>query len=179
MTEPADEATIQWLLGELHSGDPNRRWAGAREVDRRSLRDERLIAVLKTLVVEDPTESVRRAARQALGSEAPAEPAAKPKDVLTRNEKIRDFLIGFVSWYVVNGVIWMLISYTSSNAPLVGIWILNIWVLPVNLLVLIILAFVRRWVAWGIVASYAVNFLIAMIFGLILQAACWIPFFIK
>jgi hypothetical protein len=42
-----------------------------------------------------------------LDSHKPAEEASKKsKKQLTRNEKIRDFLIGFMSWWIISGLVW-------------------------------------------------------------------------
>ena len=58
-------------------------------------------------------------------------------------------------------------------------FISNIYILPANLIALIILAFVRRRVALGILVALAVNFVIAIILGLFINVICFIPFFVK
>ncbi|MEK7328452.1 MAG: hypothetical protein AAB217_24670 [Chloroflexota bacterium] len=107
-------------------------------------------------------------------------PPSSPKKELSRNQKIRDFLIGFIGWWVINGAIWAGIA-TGDFGPQRSVFLLfpNIFILPVNLLALIILAFVRRWVALGLLTAYAVNFLLALIMGLFFNGVCWIPFYIQ
>lgn len=54
-----------------------------------------------------------------------------------------------------------------------------VFTLPGNVLLLIIMAFVRRWVAFGILMAYVINFLLALIAGMFLSGACWIPFYLR
>jgi hypothetical protein len=199
MTEPPDEATILYLLAELHGGESYQRTTAAETIKIRKILDERLTNELNSLALHDPNSIVRNMAKDALAALgiAPGElgvakitdsppiapaPTAQPGKQLTRNEKRRDFLIGFVGWYVVNGTIWLLLSRGKSSPyglAQTSATFYNIFIMVGNLGVLLIITGIRRSVAVGILASYAVNFVIAMIFGLMFQAACWIPFFVR
>ncbi len=100
----------------------------------------------------------------------------QPRQPLSRNEKIRDFSIGFIGWWVVNVLIWALMSLIGPDSQGIIFMTINLFVFPINVLVLIFLAFRRRWAALGILATYAVNFVIALIIGLDVNAFCWVPF---
>jgi hypothetical protein len=199
MMEPPNEATIQQLLVELQSGEAYRRTGAAETIKIRKILDERLTNALNNIALHDPNSIVRNMAKDALAALGLAlgdlgvakitdnppvatTSSSKSGKQMSRNEKWRDFLIGFLGWYAVNVPIWLFLTnlYQSSNtsassAPLS----LSCLLFPVNVLVLVICAFTMRWVALGILTSYAANFLLAMMLGLMFQAACWIPFFIK
>ncbi len=184
MTEDSDDATIQRLLKELRSWDPYRRKAAIQEIARLGIKDERLNSTLITLSVNDRSEIVRVAALQTLGHDPLPQPVpvAQSKPALTRNQKVRDFLIGFVGWYVVNGAIWLVLTSggTLYGGPTGGYGLFfNLFILPANLVALLIFTFIRRWVALGMLGSYAVNFMFAAIAGVMFNALCWIPFFVK
>jgi hypothetical protein len=104
-----------------------------------------------------------------------AEQPDKPARHLSRNEKIRDVLIGFLGSWAINAAIWALIGRDFEGMFIV----FNIFILPGNVLLLIVMAFVRRWVALGLLAAYAANFLFALIMGLFYNGLCWIPFYIR
>jgi hypothetical protein len=114
-------------------------------------------------------------------------PVKRTKRELSRNEKIRDFAIGFIGWWLVNGIVWAKIWADSGESNGIGIntgnperflgpLIVNMVALPLNVLVFIVLASLRRWVAMGVLATYVVNFAVAVILGAIANGICWIPF---
>ena len=87
------------------------------------------------------------------------------------------FVGGLLGWYAVNWASWGLVGGFSTGENIIG----NLICLPVNLLVLLILAIIRqtRWVALGILAALAINFAISLLLGLQFNAICFIPFIIK
>jgi hypothetical protein len=212
MTHQPDEARIKRLLADLRSWGWSFRRDAALEIARRGLKDARLMAALTALAATDGSAEVKKAARVALGTEAPEEPLTPMPSVaeldgpMTRNEKLRDFLIGLVGWYVVNGAIWLMLFRGRPIVAEYSGWAATIYALFItagNLIaVLIIFARRRGWMALGILATYPFNLLLAMIFGLGflvketlasipfnflmptlyglgVNATFWIPFFIR
>jgi len=113
----------------------------------------------------------------------PAEEAiSKPKRQLTRNEKIRDFLFGFVGWWVINALVWFAVMSDYVNSMGENVLLIFLLGIPVfylaQLITLIILASRRGWIALGIVSAMALNLVITLILGLTFNATCFIPFFV-
>ena len=114
---------------------------------------------------------------------------AKPESLLSAKPFYhrRDFWVGFISWYVLNGIAWGIIVMTNpiSVDPRAPDWARlaalgsNVFVLPVNLVVLIVAAFVRRRFAAGILAAVALNLALSVLSGALIQGVCAIPFFIR
>ncbi len=180
MQESSDEAEIQRLLKQLGSEDAFVRREAV--VALAHERDERIEEKLKEVAANDPDPGVQWAAAQTLlqaGVQVPgetgqdAEAHAPPAAPIRTAVKWRDFLIGFVGWFLVNGGLWLLLS---SQTPLSTACLL----FPTNLGLLIILAIIRRtrWVALGILSALALNFVIALVRGLGFNGICFIPFFI-
>lgn len=87
----------------------------------------------------------------------------------TRSEKRRDLLIGFFGWFLINGLIWV---------PFIRMPDFLIVSFPLNVIALIILAFLRRWISLGMLAAFALNLAIELILGLGWGGACFgVPFF--
>jgi Na+/proline symporter len=109
----------------------------------------------------------------------PTAPSPAPKKELSRNEKIRDFLIGFVGWFIINGVLLLLVIGLDRDAYYNGLG--STWAcgFPLNILVLVFLAFTRRQVALGMLTALAVNFLVSLVIGLFENAICFVPFFVR
>src|SRR5258708_6329597 len=59
-------------------------------------------------------------------------------------------VLGFVGWFAVNSLLWLPNLLTSCSLGL-------LCPLP-NVVVLVAVALKRRWIAWGIVLAYGVNF---------------------
>ena len=174
---------IEKLLIELRSEEAYRRKAAAEEVAALGLKDEQIITALETVAAQDPNRYVKSAAEAALialGVKVPEKPPAAPKIVpppLSTAAKRREFMIGFVGWWVVNGALWLGLTGGEGLGPGGFGIILNLLLFPANLLMLIVLAFIRRWIALGGLAAIAVNLLIALIMGVALAGFCFIPFF--
>lgn len=101
----------------------------------------------------------------------------------SRGAKVRDLIIGFAGWFVINGGIWLFVALDSPIESRLayageGGEILNLCLLPVNALVLILLAFLRRWIALGMLTALALNLIVALVLGFTTHATCGIPFFI-
>ncbi len=190
MAEQPSEETIIKLLEELRSDAAYRRMAVIKTIAEQRVDDERIVKILKTIVTEDMSDAVRGYAQAALYAlergqlppDAPwstSSPPPQPVKQLSRNEKTRDFLIGFLGWFLVNGLVWAVITERIGGELGQYSFIFGIFVLPPNLLALVILAFARRWVALGLLVAYAANFALALLAGAFINGVCWFPFYIR
>ena len=110
----------------------------------------------------------------------PPAPSPKPAFTLTPDQQNwLKFAIGFVGWYLLNGLFWLAVGGASGNYGYN--MALGIFTLPANIIVLIVLTLIRRtrWVAVGIGAALAVNFIISLFLGVVFNAMCLFPFFSK
>ncbi|MBI3241873.1 MAG: HEAT repeat domain-containing protein [Chloroflexi bacterium] len=185
--QPSEE-TINKLLEELRSSEAYRRKSAIETIAELKIDNEKIVSALKATAANDANRIVSQEAKEALivlGVEAPPASESIPstsskKPPVTTRQKYIDLAIGFFVWYVVNTFVWFLLLEGGGLSDGQGLAIaLNLFILPANLIVLIILAFVRRWVALGILVALAANFVIAAILGLITQAQCGIPFLVK
>jgi len=99
---------------------------------------------------------------------------------LRRNAQI---LYGFFGWYVINGLIWLIlvnVNMDSSGGGPPAYVILNLLIFPANLLALILLAAGKRTrkMGLGILAALALNLLLSLLFGMLINGVCFIPFYI-
>ena len=95
-----------------------------------------------------------------------------------------DFWLGFVGWFIVNGVWWWIIFRLSTLDAGDGLTTLGLILLlfsalalPANLGALLLAAILRRRVAGGLLAALALNWVIALTQGAFTNAMCGIPFF--
>lgn len=101
-----------------------------------------------------------------------------PKIYTTRNEKILDFVIGFVGWYVLNGVLYAALIFIVQAMPgdsqdsVVGLMLVGLPLL-INIVALTLLAFTRRWIALGALAAFGLLLVGALILGLFIYAVCF------
>ena len=70
-----------------------------------------------------------------------------------------NIFIGFLGWFLINSIIWILLDYAIFHYRAYGLVCL---ILPVNIIVFIALSFKQRQFAWGMLAAYLVNLLIAV-----------------
>ena len=109
--------------------------------------------------------------------------SGKPKTPLTRNEKIRDFSIGFFAWWLINGIAWFGLTSDAANSMGENGLLLFICVIPLfylsQLVAIIVFAFRRGWIALGSISAIALNLFITLVLGLTFNATCFIPFFIS
>ena len=115
------------------------------------------------------------------GSESEKPLAAEPEPEMNGKKNSILFAVGFLGWYLVNGFVWFMLAPSGSvNGGQYGP-IPNIIILPVNAIVLLILAIIRqtRQIALGILSAMVLNFFISLFFGMAYNGQCFIPFFIK
>ena len=96
----------------------------------------------------------------------------------TRNEKVLDFVIGFVGWFVVNGLLYgcsilILQAVNSSTSDSILALLLGLLPLLANIAALIFFAFTRRWIALGILAAFALVLVGVLVLGLVIYAICY------
>ncbi len=116
-----------------------------------------------------------------------------PKVYETSGQKIQDFLIGFLGWFVGNAVLW---SFQSALVPLVMVLLMyllplsedkgqvgaifgiglsllcGILSLAANIGAPIFFLFRRRWIGIGLLSAFALGLLVI----LLLTAACFVIF---
>jgi hypothetical protein len=194
MSQPPADQDIERLLQDLQNPKAIYREHAVNALAQLGSQDERVIRALENLAANDPVRFVSDAAHSALSSlgvtpPVRSAPFAASKSIgkvyATRNTKILDFLIGFIAWFAVNGALWFLLAHGQSivssliGTIITGPIVANLFILPANLLILIVLAFLRRWMAFGILVAVAINLAIALVLGMGTNATCAIPFFIK
>jgi hypothetical protein len=101
-----------------------------------------------------------------------------PKKVyVTEREQYVDFAIGFAGWYLLNALAWLLIRYDYG-------WIRdyygmpNLFLFPLNMILLIVFLIRRRWIGLGILGALALNLLIALAMSIAVNGACAVPFWV-
>jgi len=94
----------------------------------------------------------------------------------TRNQKIVDFVLGFVGWYLLNGLMYFcsfaFLTYVSSEQDAISLALLVV-PLVVNIVGLILLGLTRRWIALGALAAFALLLLATLVIGLLVYAICF------
>jgi hypothetical protein len=95
----------------------------------------------------------------------------------TREQKRRDFILGLVGWYAVNGALLVLNLATPrgpDGAPraVVDTLVALPWVLNVGGLILF--GFTRHWVALGMLGAFAALLALLVIAGVFLTVACFV-----
>jgi hypothetical protein len=180
MPQPLSEQQIEQLLTELKHPQVARRQAAADEIAQRGIRDPRLDQVLERIVRKDPSRAVAEAATSALGRPPPPRPSGHIYS--SPYEKIRDFVIGFVGWVAINAVLWL----SSDRVSLSSYWSRDMqfqcaafMLFVLNVAGLIVLAFTRRWIAFGSLVAFATNSLISLVLGSGLNALCGVPFYVN
>ena len=165
MSQPLPE-DIETLLQELRSQDASHRLKAVNSLANLKVIDRQILGALKSVAANDPDLIVRECAQDAL-------PALRKGYIPSPQEKRIELLIGFIGWFVINGVLWVIASGTPVG---IAYGIPNLILFPANVLVLIILARTRRWVALGVLIALAVNLLITLIMGVAFEGLCFIPF---
>lgn len=110
------------------------------------------------------------------------------KPYRTRGEKAMDFFIGFVGWFVVNGLLWGItqvllvalgsltsnLDYATVNA-ITTFGGLALACLPflLNVAAVILFAFTRYWIALGILGAFAVTLLIIICIAILIGGICF------
>lgn len=102
----------------------------------------------------------------------------RPKEYATRNQKILDFAIGFLGWFLLNGLLYtcsvLLLGQldTSGDNSWLGLALLAL-PLVLNIALLIVLARLRRWIALGALAAFASTLVMVLILGILVYAVCF------
>ena len=96
----------------------------------------------------------------------------------TRNEKVIDFVLGFVGWFLVNGLLYgcsiaILQAIDSSSSQSIPVLLLGLLPLLINIGALIFFAFTRRWIALGILSAFALVLVGVLLLGLVFYAICY------
>jgi hypothetical protein len=100
------------------------------------------------------------------------------KAYATRNEKVLDFVLGFVGWFLVNGLLYgcsiviLQVGLFETSDSLLAV-LLGLLPLLLNIAVVILFAFTRRWIALGILAAFALVLLGVLLLGLLVYAICY------
>lgn len=94
-----------------------------------------------------------------------------------RRRKRIHFASGFLGWFLINGVIW-LVYYWSEGVRTYGS-IINLILLPANIIALVVLGIIRRtrYIALGIMTAWTVNLVMSLALSLLYNGVCLVPFF--
>jgi hypothetical protein len=184
MAEEPPDPEIEGLLADLRNDNEVRRFAAVEKLASLKPATDIVMNALKAAADQDPSRYVRQAALNALTalnvpqaelkSYTPLSAAAvyakspRTERQLTRKEKMTHFAAGLIGWFVIVGLLW----FVSGQNTVIGILLF-----PINLIVLITLAFKRPWLALGMVSALALNALVAQILGVAVAGICFIPFF--
>jgi hypothetical protein len=95
----------------------------------------------------------------------------------TQQEKQIDFAIGSIGWFVIMSVIWLLIILSQGTGEFVVLCTMPILLLA-NIVLLIVLAFTRRWMALGMLSMLTANLLVGLLFRPGSSSLCAVPFII-
>jgi hypothetical protein len=87
---------------------------------------------------------------------------------------LKEFLGGFFGWFLVNGLIWLIVGGPGENFNAA----INLFIFPINLLALIILSIIKRTrnIGLGILSALAFNLLLSLVLGTALNGFCFVPF---
>jgi hypothetical protein len=115
----------------------------------------------------------------------PEQPQGRADSDLAISKRRRWLLAGFIGWYIVNGLFWLIYKQIPLLDPrgstFVAIDYLNMGILTtiINVIALIVLALIRRtrWIALGVLGAWAVNLAVSLVLGLLFNALCLTPFF--
>lgn len=92
-----------------------------------------------------------------------------PDEIKIKWYQNKYFWVGFLGWFAANGY------FYSSGAGDYGI--LGLVVIPLNIVVLIIVAFKNRPLAFGLLSAFAINLVVTTMQGAFYKAICFAPFF--
>ncbi len=198
MTPPQLAPEIDTLLNELKSEKEKDRLLAVRELTKCGANAPRVIAALEELAAHEPYASVVDETDEALRALGHPRQTREPnrfpshhrrrkqspsgsrwrKQYRTDNEKFLDIGIGFVAWFVVNGVVWLILLKGGEVNADFNLFF-NVFILPANLIALLILAIFRNRIALGMLIAIAANLVVALMLSLGYNGMCAIPFFVK
>jgi hypothetical protein len=98
----------------------------------------------------------------------------------TRREKVIDFIVGFLGWFFINGLLYTLLvfligQFSPDAQSSLAVVLLGLLPLLINIGALIYFGFTRRWIALGALAAFAAVLLLALLLGLLVYAICYTP----
>ena len=105
----------------------------------------------------------------------------KRKEYLTRQDKIVDFIIGFIGFVVLNGAIYLSLAYLADilkdveGSEIIGKGVTCAWfVLPwvINIGLLVFCAWWRLWMATGAFCALGLAGMLAILAGVCLVVGC-------
>jgi hypothetical protein len=163
------EEEIKKLLRDLQSKKAYRRRQAAETLGEMEAGNERVTASLATVASNDPNRYVRAAARHSLftlqDASVPVEalPPEPPPARGFRNRRNRlDFMVGLISWFILNGLAWFLLVRFADYA----LGIIAFEMMPLTLLVngiaVVLLSLIRRWLGLGVLVALALALLIVV-----------------
>lgn len=78
---------------------------------------------------------------------------------------------GFIGWYVINGLLYLIPRITSFF----------MFLFFTNILVILTLILTKetRYVGLGTIIALALNFLVSLILGVFFNGVCFVPFYVK
>ena len=98
--------------------------------------------------------------------------------------KVRDFSFAFAGWFILNALLWIWIRYSyDQSGGLAFIDPRTVIPLPLNLLTLLLLYATNRWMAFGLLSAFTVNWIVVFLIapfvgGSGASAILMIPFFL-
>jgi hypothetical protein len=186
MSKEPSEIDIEKLLAGLRSSEASIRKEAAQEIANKVIDNPQLVKELERLSTSDPDQYIQETAAQTLKKlgfedKKPGYVDLPPERTLSRNEKIRDFAIGFFGWYIINGLLWIIINPGIINGGTAVNGGSGCITFPLNLIVLIVFARIKQthWIAFGILVALALNLVVSLIIGVAFNGWCFIPFYVK
>ena len=107
----------------------------------------------------------------------------------TRNEKIKDFLIGFFGWFILNVLVGVALTVAltgassfiitaAGNTSMGDVFtvfsvLLNCIPFVLNIAALLFFVFTRHWIALGMLGAFGASLLIALCATVVFAAICF------
>jgi hypothetical protein len=181
MEERPAQKSIDDLLADLNNPDPTRRADVLSSLRGSGIKDQRILNELRLIAKGDPDPGARDAARRAMRPLGINNPADKKKD-FWRGVGLffcLNIVMALCSWGASTALYNMTYTPNGTNTPLVDVYsaasfILSVMPLLINIGVIIYFAFTRRQIALGMLAGFAIAFLIVLILGVILAVWCFV-----
>lgn len=189
MSEQQPDPRVGEYLAQLAKGGASRRVNAARALGNSGNTSEVVLTALNTAAASDPYVYVRREARNALiklgqapvqGLPVGDEPWHTPHTYTSLKEAWIDVALGFIGWFVANGIVWFAINqWTRASGQPNNFFAGALLWLPCQIILLIVLAVFRNRIALGVLAAVALNLAVTLLLGMTTQAMCGIPFFVQ
>lgn len=99
----------------------------------------------------------------------------QPKIYEDSNQKVLDFVIGFVGWFIVNGILYACMAVLAGQFSLDDTMLSLVFLalpLLINIGSLVLLGFTRRWIALGALAAFALSLLGVVLLGVVIYVLC-------